>query len=542
MKFELFYYYTNLRALKNFLINYKIEPSSYRDENNLTLSDIGQNFLLFWKKECSTEKILKYCKTDENDVPVVLKVYLPSELNIEAYFDDGTTKKGTVTESKDSHVVKIDEPVSFFNVSNVFYVDKPITFLQGDTTLILPSNLIEKSPYEPLSPMNGETTDRILRDFTKSIKEFDSDSDDEDEEDLQSSILSGIADESDTEKRIKAESMKEDKLVAAYAMFVQGKSPLDGKLTHRIYTALDTSDISFDKFVHDNFYKIVPQKIVTDNIGYIPSRDDDYIQCLKGLGYDKIYSSAVSVLLNNNYALNDKERFLSDYLSEINDGTIKAELSEIFADKRARSRISALQDDNPKILPVYFLYTFFDYRLDRFCENLTEFGLDKKDGFANVTLSLWALLHGMGDLYAEYKNIELLYAITRKFKKDECIGYDDFTKINRIRHQADCVIIDDLACRYQNLKIEYCYCVDTHKEKICKLISELKKELSEEFDFQYLQLKNTLESAKTEVTDQEIIANKEAIHSRFLKLSAEQRPKKTRKTNKKASEQLSFLK
>ena len=149
-------------------------------------------------------------------------------------------------------------------------------------------------------------------------------------------------------------------------------------------------------------------------------------------------------------------------------------------------------------------------------------------------------MHGMGDLYTEYKNIELLYAITRKFKKDKCLGYDDFTKINRIQHQKDCVIADDLACRYQNLKIEYCYCVDSHKEKICKLISELKKELSEEFDFQYLQLKSALKSTKAEITDQEIIANKEAIHSRFLKLAAEQKPKKSRKTSKKTSSQQSF--
>lgn len=542
MKFALFYYYTNLRALKNFLINYKIEPSSYRNENNLTLSDLGQNFLLFWKKECSVETILKHCKTDGNDVPVVLKVYLPSELNVEAYFDDGTTKNVTVAECKDSYVVKIDEPISFFNVSNIFYVDKPITFLQGDTTLVIPSNLIEKSPYEPLSPIKDDIADKILKSFSKSIDEFGSDGDDDDEEDLQSSVLSGIADESDTEKSIKAESLKEDKLIAAYAMFVQGKALFDGKLTHRIYTALDTSDISFDKFICDNFYKIVPQKIVTDNVRYIPSRDNDYIQCLKGLCYDEIYSPAVSVLLNNNYTSDDKERFLIDYLSEINDENAKNEITEIFADKRARNRISALQSYNPRILPVYFLYTFFDYRLDRFCESLTEFGLDKKDGFANVTLSLWALLHGMGDLYTEYKNIELLYAITRKFKKDKCLGYDDFTKINRIQHQKDCVIAGDIAYRYQNLKIEYCYCVDSHKEKICKLISELKNELSEEFDFQYLQLKNALKSAKPEITDQEIIANKEAIHSRFLKLAAEQKPKKSRKTSKKTSVQQSFLK
>ena len=533
MKFELFYFYSNLRALKNFLINYKLEPSSYRNENNLTLSDLGQNFLLFWKKECSAETILKHCKTDGNDIPVVLKVYLPSELNAEVYFDDGTTKTVTIADCKDSYAVKTDEPISFFNVSNIFYVDKPITFLQGDTTLIIPSNLIEKSPYEPLSPLKDEIADKILKSFAKSIDECGSDGDDDDEEELKSSIFNGITEDSEEEKRIKDDSLKEDKLVAAYAMFIQGRSLFDGKLTHRIYSALDSSEIAFDKFIHDSFYKIVPQKIVTDNIRYLPSRDEDYIRCLKEVTDDEIYSPAVSVLLNNNYASNDRERFLIDYLSEIDNEKSKAEITEIFTDKRARSRIAMLQSANPKILPIYFLYTFFDYRLDRFCENLVEFGLDKKDGFANVTLSLWALLHGMNDLYTEYKNIELLYAITRKFKKDKCVGYDDFTKINRIQHQKDLIIADNVAYRYQNLKIEYFYCMDFRREKIGKLIDELKKELSEEFDFQYAQLKNALKSTKTEITDQEIIANKETIHNRFLQLTAESKPKKQEKRTRK---------
>ena len=84
MEFESFYFYTNQRALKNYLVNYKIEPSSYRNELNGTLSDLGQNYLLFWKSGIDTEVVQNTCKTNGVDIPVVLKVLLPTYKIIEA--------------------------------------------------------------------------------------------------------------------------------------------------------------------------------------------------------------------------------------------------------------------------------------------------------------------------------------------------------------------------------------------------------------------------------------------------------------------------
>ena len=105
MKFESFYFYTNQRALKNYLVNYKIEPSLYRNELNRTLSDLGQNFLLFWKSEIGAETILKNCKTDGGDIPVVLKVLLPAETVVEAYFADETIKSAKISECSTAYAV-----------------------------------------------------------------------------------------------------------------------------------------------------------------------------------------------------------------------------------------------------------------------------------------------------------------------------------------------------------------------------------------------------------------------------------------------------
>ena len=162
MKFESFYFYTNQRALKNYLVNYKIEPSVYRNELNRTLSDLGQNFLLFWKSEIGVETILKNCKTDGGDIPVVLKVLLPAETVVEAYFSDETIKSAKISECSTVHAVKFACPVSFFNVTDIFYVDKQIQFLQGDTTLIIPKQLIRNEPFTAFSALDDNIVDGVI--------------------------------------------------------------------------------------------------------------------------------------------------------------------------------------------------------------------------------------------------------------------------------------------------------------------------------------------------------------------------------------------
>lgn len=538
MKFESFYFYTNQRALKNYLVNYKIEPSVYRNELNRTLSDLGQNFLLFWKSEIGIETILKNCKTDGGDISVVLKVLLPAETVVEAYFPDETIKSAKISECSTACAVKFAYPVSFFNVTDIFYVDKQIQFLQGDTTLIIPKQLIRNEPFTTLSASDDNIVDSVINSFSKTKDNVFSDDDEDDETELGADILSGFTDETAEEKDVRDKSQKEDKLIAAYLMFIQGKTLFDGKFSQRIYSVTGSPEITFDKVIHDNFYKKVSQNIVSENIRYLQTKDIDYISCLRESKSDDIYTPAITALLNNRYSYDDKDRFLIDYIAGIND-TARNEITEIFADKRARNRIALIIKDNPKLVSIYFLYTFFDYRLDRFCENITEFGLDK-EGFANITLSLWALLHGMGDLYSEYKNLELLYAVTCKVN-DACIDYKQFTESNKIAPKKDCDTLDNLSCHYINLKIEFYHCIGTHAEKIKKYIDNLEAELKYSFDFQYVLLKNALKMTESEISDKEIIANKDIIHKQYLQSIAEEKPKKSRKTSKKTQDQISFI-
>ena len=156
MEFESFYFYTNQRALKNYLVNYKIEPSSYRNELNGTLSDLGQNYLLFWKSGIDTEVVQNTCKTNGVDIPVVLKVLLSTDKIIDAYFSDGTIKSVKVADCASAYAVKVVNPVTFFNVSDIFYIDKQIQFLQGDTTLVIPKQLIRKEPYSISAGLNND--------------------------------------------------------------------------------------------------------------------------------------------------------------------------------------------------------------------------------------------------------------------------------------------------------------------------------------------------------------------------------------------------
>lgn len=524
MKFESFYFYTNQRELKKYLVNYKIEPSIYSNEQVRTLSDLGQNFLLFWKSEIGAETILKNCKTYGGDIPVVLKVLLPVDTVVEAYFPDGTVKEAKISDCATAYVVKYIYPVSFFNVSDIFYVDEQIQFLQGDTTLIIPKRLMRNEPFAAVFSLDDNIVDNVKKSFSKAEEDDFTMNDENDEIEYDTDIFSSFSDrtteetaETEEEKTIREKSKKDDKLIAAYLMFIQWKKLFNGRFSHRIYSVIGSPEIPFDKVIRDYFYKNVSMDIVFENIKYLPTEDVDYISSLREEKFDDVYTPAISVLVNNDYYCEDRERFLNDYLAGIKDVSQRNKISEIFADRRARNRIKLLANDIKKLVPLYFLYTFFDYRLDRFCDNIIEFGLDK-EGLANITLSLWALLHGMSDIYSEYKNLELIYAITCKVS-DSCIDYAKFVEINKITSRENGVVLYNLACNYINHKIEYYHCAGKEDKKINKMACNLQKELKKmPFDFRYAMLNNSLKSVKPEISDEEIIANKDIIHNGYLKL------------------------
>ena len=124
---------------------------------------------------------------------------------------------------------------------------------------------------------------------------------------------------------------------------------------------------------------------------------------------------------------------------------------------------------------------------------------------------------------------------------DNCIDYKQFTESNKIVSKKDCITLNNLSCHYTNLKIEYYHCIGAHAEKIKKYIDNLTAELRYSFDFQYVSLKNALKVTESEISDKEIIANKDIIHKQYLQSIAEEKPKKSKKTSKKTQDQISFI-
>ena len=536
MKFESFWFYTNQRALKNYLVNYKIEPAAFKNERNITLSDIGQNFLIFWKKEISSEIVLKYCKTEPNDTPVVLKVLLPCKINAEIYYSCDNKKEADISESESAVLVKIFRPISFFNVTDIFYVDNKINFQQGDTTLIIPDTLIRDIPYETEKTDDADVL-KIIKVFLDSREKTFPDNEDEDDESIDS-LFCEIDEENDITVKIIENSRNEDKIIAAEMMFIQGRKNFDGILTPRTYSILDDSKMPFAYFIKNNIYKNVPDEIIEKNTETLSRYEFDYTESLmKRNKGNELFSNAVNLILNNNYAYDEKERFLCEYIESISEIALRDRITVIFGNKRARDCIDKLQYDMPELIPIYFLYTFFEYGLDRFCDNITEFGLDKK-GFENITLSLWALLHGPNDIYAEYKNILLLYELSKKEEKDFCIGYDDFSKINKIIREEDSIKIDNIFCCYKNYDIEYYYCFEEREKKIKKLIDKLDSELKNIPYFRYKELRDAIKTRFEKPSNDEIFMNKEIIHKKYMQLSAN--PQKNKKSKSKY-EQTTFF-
>lgn len=530
--FEPFFFYTNQRALKRFLVDYKICSSACREEQNITLSDDGEENLLFWKNEVNIDTLKSFCKTETNDIVVALKVYLPT----------------TLADTADEYgIVRTQKAIPFFNVSNVYFVDKPLQFLQGDTTLIIPRHLICPTPYAPQNPLAIELTEQAI---SRHLHRFDNSQIGLDDEFEDESIESAL---DETEFKERKTIDKKNRYIAAYLTFIQGKIPFDGSLSPRLYYALVNNDISFSEFIANNVYSSVPTDIVKKYCEKLCQQERAYLSALKNSeaqNIDRIvYSAAIKTLTQLSCAQQDKSRFLELFFAEIRDDVLKNTIAEIFADKRARSRIVSLQKEFASLVPIYFLYTFWDYRYDRFCENLAEFGLSSF-GVENITLSLWALLHGMEDVYSEYKNLDLLFAInqlTSDFDaKSECLPYDAFAKINAIKLTQN-LRVTTIGCNYVNYEIEYHACVDDAVATIDKILDELKSAVLQTFDFQYVSLrKNVLQTKSDNVSGETILRNKITIHKKFVDIAQRKTncaPKKKSKSKRTQSvqKQLSFF-
>ena len=513
MQFEPFFFYTNQNMLKRFLVKYSIFSLPHGTKQTASLSDDGQGRLLFWKHEVDTDTLTAFCQTNATDNAIVLRVLLPTEL--------------TATADKFG-IVCVDTSVPFFNVSDIMYVDKPIRFLQGDSTQIIPTELLRAEPYTPQNTLDIAITEQAIEQHLQQHSTATIDLNDEFENDDSTTV------ENAEENRQPDDYIdKSDRLIAGYLMFIQGTTAFEYTLTPRIYYSLDGKE-PFGDFVTHTVYPMVSPTIVKTYCEKLDTQSRAYLSALKTSSSANtdciVYSAAIKALLQTSCSTQDRQRFLQYFIdrlpSELHSFTI-----ETFADKRARNRIATLKDNLPALTPIYFLYTFWDYRFDRFCENMAEFKLSTS--FSNVTLSLWALLHGMDDLYSEYKNIELLYAVKNLLTEQEeahyCLPYEEFAKINNIKNSKK-IKVSTVPCNYVNYEIEYHYCVDEKSAEIAGLLDALKTALDETFDFLYTDLRKQIYGTTNQIASRELILkNKVIIHKRFTELSKRSAPAKNSK-------------
>ena len=453
--FKEVFLYTNQDNLKRYLITNEINAF-----NGNTLSDNGYSGLLLFTKEVSIEDLISNCCNNSYDTAVVIKLLINADKKVIGIKEDGTQKEGLLSEFTNINAFLFNDSISFSNVKEIIPVEKELMFLQGDSTLKIPFNRISKNQYNPLNPISSNELEQIL----SSLNDEDNDLDDFSEEDEENFEDFSFDDSLNKNDEINYHS----KVLGALLMLIQGNKPIKNILNPTVFSIL-TDNTNFDKFVMNNVYKNMNLNICK----YIEKPNDlllDYYHDLKEVICNKdysnsLYSTSIKILLDANF--NDKETFKNELLNSIKDIELKKQVKECLEDRRARNRIKSLKESNDSLLPIYFLYTFFDYGFDRLNENIIEFNLDNSF-YSNILLSLWGLKNGMEGIYEEFKDIEVIYALEKKIsswlnKENDVIPLETFYLINNIKLNPNEIIINNYRCSYINSDIENLLLI---KEKI----------------------------------------------------------------------------
>ena len=526
--------YTNQSALKRYMINNEIAPIEDEFQSNYTLSDNMSGGVLYFNKAIAPDEVIKRCCNGSYDVAVVVKVYISNECLATSYDKSGSIHTGKISDFPNAVAYHLENSVPFSNVISITALEKQLVFLQGDTTLYVPSHLISKKPYSPKTVLSNGVVDAIIA----SLKANDSSGnevsmflDDMDEFDLSSVDLSNSIGQE--EKNNEYVNLK-NKLLAGYLMLIQGNRPLNGKLDATLFSLLGY-DCSFEEYIKSSVYPNMPFDLAC----YLKKPNsllEQYYYELKSVAQGKedsgnFYSIVISTLLD--YDIKDKAEFKSMLLDRITDWNVRCHVEECLSDLRARDRIAILRNDRDVVLPVYALYMFFDYGFDRINENIAEFGLNGTV-CVPILLSLWAIKNGMKSIYEEFKNPEVVYAGEAQVADWQDTSYslipvDAFQKINGIKLKPDEMMVGNYRCTYINAKIEYCYCVGKTDDKIQALVEKLRGLLSKTLPFQYVALKEAL--SKSYALEADITMFAPQIHKQYLTLSKKKTSKK--KTSKK---------
>ena len=522
--------YTNQTSLKKYLTDSEIIAVCDNDQKNYSLSDNGYGGMLVFNNEVSIEDIKSKCCNDSFETAVVIKLLVNKKIIVNAIDENGEQIDDETEKIKKSIAYLVKDSIPFSNVVSIIPVEKKLIFLQGDSTLNVPTNLINEKYYCPFDCISTECLNLILSNvksensFNRNMDDF---LDDMDDFDISSMDLSSMNEQviSNNES-----NNYRNKLLAGLLMLVQGNHPIQNKLTANIYSFLEEG-LSFDKYISENIYKNMPFDIAQ----YVDTPNETLIRFYKDLkdvvcnnkNFSKsLFSCAINALLN--LENDNREKFKSLFLENIEDQSLRERAGNCLLDMRARNRIMLLNELNDDMLPIYALYVFFDYGFDRLNENIIEFRLNNSP-FVPILLSLWALKNDMKSIYEEYKKPEIVYACDKKIsnwlgKEENLIPIDTFFLANKIKVEPDEYIIGNYRCSYINTNIEYEFCVGKSNDKIEKIINKLEKILLNTFDFQYIDLKQSIK--KHHLLNVDISLYTDSIHKKYLSLVRKETSKK----------------
>lgn len=223
--------YTNEAALKQYLTNSEITVTCSDTQSNHSLSDNKYGGILVFNNEVSIQDIKSKCCNDNFDTAVVIKLLLNKQLKVIGFDENGEQTKGEIGQLKNSIAYLIKDSISFSNVASIIPVAKQLVFLQGDSTLYIPTNLIDKKFYSPVNCLSTDHLDLLLSKVKSNdsfINSADDFLDDMDDFDIDSIDLSSINDQVSLSND---HNTRKNKLLAGLLMLVQGNHPLQNKLT-----------------------------------------------------------------------------------------------------------------------------------------------------------------------------------------------------------------------------------------------------------------------------------------------------------------------
>lgn len=528
---------TSQTLFKEYLIHNQIVSSVLLGYPGKTAFDMGEEGLLMFTKDVSPEYLIQYC-CEEEDTPVVLRLYLPGDVPVTVC--SGEKKELPLRDVSEGSVFLIKETIFFQNVYEVLPVGKNLTFLLGDSTLYIPKELIHAERYEPVDCLAPQEILQGISAFTGKTKQedvpIDLELDESDESAFEPDAIKKIT---ETEDTVSEQYHVKDRALAAMALLLQDMHPGKRRLNANIFHVVNNNDA---ESLSDYVSKYIYPGIAVDIDPYVDKEDPAFLQYYCALkGYVKnepadgrnLFRAAFEALAALPLTAG-KEDFKRELFSRLTDDSVCRQLDSCMADNRARAKTEQLKKENNLFLPLYFLYTFYDYSFDRIRSNLSEFSLGNTV-YAGLILSLWAFRNGMAGVFEEYKLPEFLYVCSKKIETfmqlKMLVSVDVFQKVYGIVVHKDEIMVGNYRCSYINYSIEYESLAAERNKKIRDILKKLKPLLEQSFDFEYQSLKRAL-NIIPEQTD--FSKYTEKIHKRFVQ---EQRQTEKTKRGMKKTEQ-----